>query len=220
MKKDFYLKSLLLLALMLTGSLAANAHDFEVDGFFYNINGNEATVTYKGTSYSQYSNEYTGNVVIPSSVTYNGSTYSVTSIGQGAFYGCSSLTNVTIPNPVATIGTSAFGNCTGLKSVTIPNSVTTIGYDAFEYCFALTSIDIPNSVITIGEMAFYDCYELKSVTIPESVTTIRNRAFDNCKKLSSVHITDLAAWCRIYFEENYSYPDASYSNPLAYAHKL
>ncbi len=153
-------------------------------------------------------------------MTYNGSTYSVTSIGQGAFYGCSSLTNVTIPNPVATIGTSAFGNCTGLKSVTIPNSVTTIGYEAFEYCFALTSIDIPNSVITIGEMAFYDCYELKSVTIPESVTTIRNRAFDNCKKLSSVHITDLAAWCRIYFEENYSYPDASYSNPLAYAHKL
>ena len=104
------------------------AHDFEVDRILYNKNadGTSVTVTYRGESYDEYSDEYSGNVVIPSSVTYSGNTYAVTSIGERAFYECSGLTSVTIGNSVTSIGNGAFWSCDGLTSITIPNSVTTI----------------------------------------------------------------------------------------------
>ena len=136
-------KHLFTALLLLCSVGTATAHDFEVDGIYYNItNATNQTVavTYKGTSYSQFSNEYTGSVVIPESVTYSGITYSVTSIGGYAFYGCKSLTSVVIPNSVTSIGDSAFEGCTGLTSVVIPNSVTTIGRYAFLNCTGLTSI--------------------------------------------------------------------------------
>ena len=103
---------------------------------------------------------------------------SVTSIGNYAFADCSGLTSVTIPNSVTSIGNYAFADCSGLTSVTIPNSVTSIGNYAFWYCSGLTSITIPNSVTSIGEGAFYGCSGLTSVTIPNSVTSIGERAFD------------------------------------------
>ena len=177
--------SLLLLALLLPTT--ATAHDFEVDGIYYNINGNEATVTYRGTSYSQY-DEYSGSVTIPETVTYNGTTYSVTAISNSAFRGCSGLTSVNIPNSVTVIGSKAFWFCSGLTSIDIPNSVTTIGNYAFRGCSGLTSITISNSVTTIGNEAFYNCSGLTSVTIPNSVTTIGGGAFYNCSGLTSVTI--------------------------------
>ena len=93
----------------------------------------------------------------------------VTTIGDGAFSDCSSLTSVTIPNSVTTIGGDAFRGCSHLTSVTIPNSVTTIESSAFANCSSLTSVTIPNSVTTIGQGAFSDCKSLTSVTIPNSV---------------------------------------------------
>ena len=104
------------------------AHDFEVDGIYYNKNADETsvTVTYRGNSYYEYYDEYSGNVVIPSSVTYSGNTYAVTSIGKYAFRDCEGLTSITIPNSVTSIGSSAFEDCDGLTSITIPNSVTSI----------------------------------------------------------------------------------------------
>ena len=112
---------------------------------------------------------------------------SVTSIGDYAFYKCSSLTSITIPNSVTSIGDGAFSGCSGLTSITIPNSVTTIDNYTFSSCSSLTSVSIPNSVTSIGTEAFYGCSRLSSITIPNSVTSIGNFAFGYCG-LTSVTI--------------------------------
>ena len=155
---------LLLLALVATTALWAE--DFSAGGIYYNIltdKNNEVEVTYRGAYEGSYSNEYSGSVTIPSTVTYNGTTYSVTSIGELAFHYCYGLTSVTIPNSVTSIADYAFNYCYGLTSITIPNSVTSIGYSAFSSCSALTSITIPNSVTSIGSGVFYYCSGLTSV---------------------------------------------------------
>ncbi|MCD7902690.1 MAG: leucine-rich repeat protein [Oscillospiraceae bacterium] len=113
---------------------------------------------------------------------------SVTSIGDYAFYECSSLTNVTIPDSVTSIGDYAFYECSSLTSVAIPDSVTSIGQSAFGGCTGLTSVTIPDSVTSIGSYAFEGCTGLTSVTIPDSVTSIGDLAFYGCTGLTSVTI--------------------------------
>ncbi|MBP3551406.1 MAG: leucine-rich repeat protein [Alistipes sp.] len=137
----------------------------------------------------------------------------ITSIGDYAFFDCTSLKSVTIPNSVTSIGRSAFWNCTKLTSVTIGNSVTKIGSEAFENCTSLTSVTIGNSVTSIGGYAFYSCSSLNRVTIGNSVTKIGKSAFYDCNRLARVDISDLSAWCNISFGD-------SAANPLYYAEKL
>ena len=111
-------------------------------------------------------------------------------IGELAFYCCTGLTSVTIPDSVTKIENRAFINCTGLTSITIPDSVTKIDYLAFKNCTSLTSITIPDSVKMIGDGAFENCTSLTSVTIPDSITKIEHHAFENCTSLTSVTIPD------------------------------
>ena len=115
---------------------------------------------------------------------------SVTSIGDCAFEGCTSLTSITIPNSVTSIEGRAFYECTSLTSVTIGNGVTSIGYYAFRKCTSLESITIPDSVTEIGESAFYYCSNLKSVTFGSCVRKIEMEAFCGCSSLTSVTIPD------------------------------
>ncbi|MDB4588308.1 leucine-rich repeat domain-containing protein, partial [bacterium] len=109
---------------------------------------------------------------------------SVTSIGSGAFYLCTSLASITIPNSVTSIGGAAF-YATNLTSITIPDSVTSIGNYAFAYC-KMTSITIPDSVTSIGDGAFNSCTSLTSITIGNGVTSIGNYAFSYCSSLTSI----------------------------------
>ena len=126
---------------------------------------------------------YVGNIIIPESTTYNGTTYSVTSIGEYAFYNCSGLTSVTIPNFVTSIGEYAFYYCSGLTSVTIPNSVTSIGYNAFADCSGLTSVTIGNSVTSIGYDAFRGCSGLtKLVSLAVEPPICGRGAFEKVDK--------------------------------------
>ena len=188
--------------------LFAFADAVEIDGIYYNLVAKAKQAEVTGNP-----DKYVGNIAIPETVNYDNVTYSVTSIGSSAFYECSSLTSVTIPNSVTSIGNYAFKFCTGLTSITIPNSVTSIGENAFNFCTGLTSITIPNSVTSIGSYAFEYCYSLTSVTIGNSVTSIGGSAFYYCSSLTKVIVSDIAAWCGISFS-------GGFANPLEYAHHL
>ena len=187
------MKKLFTLFLALVATTALWAYDFRSGNLCYNITSNSAPYTVEVTSFPSNSN-YSGltTATIPKTVTYNGTTYSVTSIGVSAFFGCSSLTSVTIPNSVTSIEYNAFYCCSSLTSVTIPNSVTSIGSNAFYGCSSLTSITVPNSVTSIGSGTFGACSGLTSVVIPNSVTSIGGSAFSGCSSLTSITIPNSA----------------------------
>ena len=186
-------KTLFLVLFALLGLASAWASDFSAvaptgQTLYYTITSSSSHTVSVVPPYStgwSSSNTPTGSLTIPSTVTYGGTAYSVTAIGDYAFYYCSGLTSVTIPNSVTSIGDYAFYYCSGLTSVTIPNSVTSIGDRAFEYCSGLTSVTIGNSVTSIGSCAFAYCTSLISVTIPNSVTSIGS-AFVGCSRLTHV----------------------------------
>ena len=178
MKRFLYF--LLLLCLL---PPAAFAHNFESGGIYYDItSSSELTceVTFRGDSYDEYDKyeEYFGTVIIPSSVEYDGKTYSVTSIGDHAFFNCRKVTSITIPNSVISIKESAFMYCTGLTSITIPNSVTDIGYRAFYGCAGLTDLRIEDgdSVLIFSDFVFVDA-PLSSVYIGRNFECSSNDYF-------------------------------------------
>ena len=179
-----------LLALLILCSSSVWAYDFEVDGIYYNI----TDATNKTVKVTNGENKYTGNVIIPSTVTSNSVTYSVTSIGDYAFYDCTGLTSIEIPNSVTSIGKGAFRGCDGLTSITIPNSVTSIGEDAFSGCDGLTNITIPNSVTSIGQGAFEWCIGLANIVIDENNNVYDSR--EGCNAIIETATNTLILGCK------------------------
>ena len=168
-------------------SVSAFAEYAVIDGINYSLNDEtlEAEVVSRGG--------YSGDIIIPETVDYDGKTYSVTSIGF-AFYNCSDLTSVAIPNSVTTIGEYAFYGCSGLTSINIPNSVTTIGLAAFNECSGLTSINIPNSVTSIGYGAFDECSGLESIIVENGNTVYDSR--ENCNAIIETETNTLILGCK------------------------
>ena len=185
--KTKVLKSLLTIACLLC-SIGVHAHDFEVDGIYYNIL-NEAEIMVEVTSPGW--NKYTGSIVIPEKVTYDNVTYSVTSIGDYAFFYCSGLTSITIPNSVTSIGERAFSDCDGLTSITIPNSVTSIGNWAFYNCTGLTTVNFnAENCTSMGSLdypVFSNCHNLTTINIGDKVKCIPDYAFAYCDELRIVN---------------------------------
>ena len=148
-------------------------------GLMYEIADGEATVT-------GYTDDLPADLVIPSTI----EGYPVTTIREGAFASCASLTSVTIPDSVTSIGVSAFMWCESLTSVIIPDSVTTIEGTVFYQCSSLTEIFIPDSITSLGERAFCGCSSLTSITLPDSVTVIGSTVFYDCSSLTSIILPD------------------------------
>ena len=195
--------------------LMVHADAVEIDGIYYNLIAKAkcAEVTCGPFTYNtdDRGNKipskgfYEGNIVIPEYVAYEGVTYDVVAINGGkefyyfspggeysnhggAFYLCTELTSITIPNSVTLIGDDTFSDCTGLSSITIPESVTSIGNNAFENCTGLSSITIPESVTKLGKNVFYNCTGLTGVTLPLSLPHIESGMFFGCTQLSSITI--------------------------------
>ena len=172
----------LLLLLSMVFSLASQAQTL-IDGIYYSLDTETSTA-----SVTKGKVKYSGEIIIPSSVEWNGTEYSVTSIGYRAFFDCTSLTSIEIPSSVTSIGEGAFSYCSSLTSIEIPSSVTSIGSKAFGDCSSLTSIDIPSSVTSIGDYAFDGCASLTSIVIPSSVTSIGYVAFSSSSSLTSITV--------------------------------
>ena len=203
MKKQNLLKSLFTLLLLLS-SIGAGAYDFEKDGICYNMLSS-TTVEVTGSDWG-----YDGDIYIPEQVCYNDIWYSVKGIGTWAFYGCSSLTAITLPESVTSIGGHAFRGCSSLTAITIPKSVTDIGGYAFYECVGLERVTINcahvgrwfegnaaikeivlgEGVEMIANYAFYYCSGLMSIVIPEGVTSIGERAFYGCSSLTAINIPE------------------------------
>ena len=180
-------------------ALSSYAAGTKIGGIHYVLNSRTktASVTYTGSN-SYSNNTYSGDIIIPASVTYRGRTYSVTRIGQSAFSGCTGLTSITIPSSVTSIGDAAFGDCAGLTSIKV--AAGNKKYDSRDNCNAIIktasntlvagckTTTIGNSVTSIGDQAFAHCTGLTSINIPNSVTSIGVRAFIECTGLTSINI--------------------------------
>ena len=194
-----------LLIALVTGAGTVFAEKVKIGDLYYNLNAEDLTaeVTYQNFIANNYN---LTSVEIPSSVTYNSRTYSVTSIEATVFYNCAELTSVTIPGSVKSIGDMAFMSCSSLTSITIPEGMTSIGMAAFSYCTALTTFTISGTVTSVGDGVFANCGNLTSwvynehvfafmprtysgdYSVPEGIESIAGSAFYDCTALTSVSI--------------------------------
>lgn len=153
--------------------------------YYYTIfNGGETQAKVAYNPYVYYL--YQGNLIIPDSVTYNGSNIPVTVIDEYAFSNCHNITSVYVGASI--VGNFAFTGCDSLETVVLGSNVNTIGHYVFQGCHSLSSIVVSDNLSFIGDEAFDNCYSLTSIVIPDGVVYIGNSAFMNCSSLTSVVI--------------------------------
>lgn len=198
------MKKQLLLLVLLILPLLASADAVEINGIYYNLNSSEKTA-----EVVKNPNKYSGSIIIPEYVKYEGLDYSVRHIGVAAFQYCNALTSVRMSNSITNIDGWAFFYCTSLTSVILSNNVTTIGTLAFGNCTNLHEIAIPASTNTISESAFDGCTSLTFIVIPSSVVSIGEGAFANCTSLKNVSFED--GQNKLVF--NVNKPNSLYKNP-------
>ena len=174
--------------------IIALSSDISLTAYFVNYNMFDFTIIDATNQYAEvklkreFRNFNLGSILIPNTCIINNREYIVTTLATEAFYNCSNLTSVIIPNSITTIGERAFYYCNNLSSILIPNSVTTIESYAFYNCNNLSSIIIPNNITSIKNYTFAYCTNLSSLLIPNNVTSIENYAFYRCSSLMSIII--------------------------------
>ena len=180
-----------LLFALIAGMSIVNAEDCYTGGFCYNLNRSSmtATVTYRGDTYSSYTDEYSGAVRVYKTVYYRDEYYTITAIGDWAFAGCTGITSVSLSSTIEKIGEEAFYNCKELPSIVIPGNVMIIGERAFYSCKSLQSVTISEGVKSIGERAFESC-PISSVAIPASITSIGEAPFMGCTSLIGIEVSE------------------------------
>lgn len=198
-----HVKRIGLLAGLLSAIIPASAYDFEADGIYYDIlSADDLTlsVTFAAKTEAEQQLYATGDIVIPSELTFDDTTYSVRAIGDYAFRYCSGLTSVTLPSTISSIGTFAFLSCSGLTTFHIPASAETLGSYALGGCSSLTEITVAeeNPVFTSRDGVLYSKDEKTlavcgggltgEFTVPEGVVTIGENAFYLCDGLTTVHL--------------------------------
>mgnify|MGYP002623288496 CR=1 FL=1 len=195
MKKQlFYLLAAFILPWIMSND--ALAHDFVVNGIYYTITSSEdhtVSVSYRGNRYADYTNRYSGAVSIPEMVTYNDVDYDVTGIGIRAFWGCTNLTSVTLPESIITIAEAAFNSCTQLSSIEIPNSVLSIDDDAFYKCTGLKSISIGTGLNSFATSALSRCTNLSSIAVDSENPNYDSRG--NCNAIIKTANNTLIKGC-------------------------
>ena len=224
--RRFYLSAIAFL-----WSLIIHAVSVEIDGIAYNINLKTGLTEVTSNAFHPYS----GDIVIPETIVYDGIKYTVTSIGGGAF-SQRNITSITFPNSITSIGPSAFSYCNVLDSVVIPErvtiipdmafasseslrhvilpeGVTLIDNSAFNSCYGLDSLIIPNTVETIEDWAFAGCKNLSYVKMPQQLKKVGQGAFGSCQSMAYVDIPDLSSWAMVDFYNNSA-------NPLNFAKML
>lgn len=186
MKKQ-YVNALWGVAFALLGTMAVQAYDFEVDGIYYNVlslDDMTCEVTYKEERGGDYSFPYAGIIHVPETVTYSGRTFTVTAIGEYAFYSCENLVEVTLPGTIISIGAYAFYDCTGLAEIMLPTNVTTIEEATFARCTSLSKVTLSPTTVTIEDSSFENCASLAEINISSThITNIGQYAFENCTNL-------------------------------------
>ena len=224
--RRFYLSAISLLL-----SLVIHAVTVEIDGIAYNINLKTGLTEVT----SNAAHPYSGGIVIPETIVYGETEYtvtgigaqaffeknitsvtfpkSITSIGRSAFMYCQGLDSVEIPERVTIIPENLFASCESLKHVILPEGITLIGNSAFNSCYGLDSINFPNTVETIEDWAFAGCENLSYVKMPQQLKRVGRGAFGSCQSLAYVDIPDLSSWSKIVFSDGEA-------NPLYSAKKL
>ncbi len=174
------MKHLLSFFILLLTVLKVSAYDVEVDGMYYDLNGETQTATLTYEQIFSSTENYSGDIVVPERIVVDGVEYIVTAVANQTFESCDQLTSIVFPSTITTLGTFIFNNCKALTSCTLPEGITEIPTATFINCTSLSNIVIPTSITEISASAFYGCKAITDINLPVGIRIISDNAFNGC----------------------------------------